>query len=450
MSIRRDAERLGLPKHWKRSVQTAVLHTISVARLSIASVRGWAANSPNQRVRLQAELDRTREELARAYEQIRIKDARMAQLPPQRRPHYPPTERMAILEHRAACGWSLKQTANTFQVTPTTIRSWMQKLDEGGPDALVQTRVPVNRFPDFVRHAVQRLKVLCPTMGKQRIADTLCRAGLHLGTTTVGRFLKESPRPPAPAKIIATDAEETARVVTAKRPDHVWHIDLTAVPIGGGFWTAWLPFSLPQRWPFCFWVAVVVDHYSRRAMGCAVYQGKPTSIEVRTFLGRTIQQAGTAPPHLICDKGSQFWCDDFKVWCKRRDIKPRYGAVGQHGSIAIVERFIRTMKQEGTRRMFVSYCRKKFRSELKLFLDWYNEHRPHTALRGRTPNEVYHRRRPANQSPRFETRSGWPRPSPCAAPRTLVKGQPGVELELDVRSHAGQKYLPIVTLRRAA
>ena len=97
------------------------------------------------------------------------------------------------------------------------------------------------------------MKVLCLTMGKQRIADTLCRAGLHLGTTTVGRFLKESPKPPAPAKITATDAEETARVVTAKRPDHVWHIDLTAVPIGDGFWTAWLPFSLPQRWPFCFW-----------------------------------------------------------------------------------------------------------------------------------------------------------------------------------------------------
>ena len=91
-------------------------------------------------------------------------------------------------------------------------------------------------------------------------------------------------------------------------------------------------------------------------MGCAVYQGKPTSIEVRTFLERTIRQAGTTPPHLICDKGSQFWCDDFKAWCKRRDIKPRYGAVGRHGSIAIVERFIRTMKQEGTRRMFVSYA----------------------------------------------------------------------------------------------
>jgi len=38
-------------------------------------------------------------------------------------------------------------------------------------------------------------------------------------------------------------------------------VDLTAVPIGG-FWTSWLPFALPQCWPFCWWVVVVIDHYS--------------------------------------------------------------------------------------------------------------------------------------------------------------------------------------------
>ncbi len=32
-------------------------------------------------------------------------------------------------------------------------------------------------------------------MGKQKIAQVLCRAGLHLGTTTVGRILKEPPHP---------------------------------------------------------------------------------------------------------------------------------------------------------------------------------------------------------------------------------------------------------------
>jgi hypothetical protein len=34
----------------------------------------------------------------------------MAQIPAHRRPHYPPTERMAILELRAARGWNQVQT----------------------------------------------------------------------------------------------------------------------------------------------------------------------------------------------------------------------------------------------------------------------------------------------------------------------------------------------------
>ena len=94
-------------------------------------------------------------------------------------------------------------------------------------DALVQLREPVNRFPDFVRHVVQQLKILCPSLGEKRIAETLARAGLHLGTTTVGRMLQEKPaRPP----VREEQADSTDRLVTANRPNHVWHIDLTAVP----------------------------------------------------------------------------------------------------------------------------------------------------------------------------------------------------------------------------
>lgn len=59
--------------------------------------------------------------------------------------------------------------------------------DEEGPEALIQMHRPVNRFPDFVIYLVRRLKTLCPSMGKVRIAQVLARAGLHLGATTVAR-----------------------------------------------------------------------------------------------------------------------------------------------------------------------------------------------------------------------------------------------------------------------
>jgi hypothetical protein len=57
----------------------------------------------------------------------------------------------------------------------------MKRIDEKDTDALLQLREPVNKFPDFVRYIVQRLKSLSPSMGKVKIAETLCRAGLHLG-----------------------------------------------------------------------------------------------------------------------------------------------------------------------------------------------------------------------------------------------------------------------------
>ncbi len=153
----------------------------------------------------------------------------------------------------------------------------------------------------------------------------------------------------------------------------------------------------------------------------------------------------------MCDKGPQFWKGGFQAWCRRRGIRPRFGAIGQHGSIAVIERFVRTMKELLRLELsLVSFRRERFHRELALVLGWYNVHRPHMSLGGRTPDEVYFRRRPANRSPRFEPRSGWPRGSPCAKPWALVKGNHGATVQLHVSSHGGRKHLPLVRLNRAA
>ena len=88
--------------------------------------------------------------------------------------------------------------------------------------------------------------------------------------------------------------------------------------------------------------------------------------------------------------------------------------------------------------------------ELALFTDWYNEHRPHTGLDGRTPTEVYRRVEPASQLPRFEPRVKWPRGAPCAAPQVPVAGNSGAIIRLEVGYQAGRRHLPIVSLKRAA
>jgi putative transposase len=440
-----------LPKRWNQSVRSAVLQVISLAHFASTRASGKAAVSISPFSRLKAENQRLRQTVLLLQEEIRIKDARMALLPPQRRPHYPSIERMAILELRAARGWSLIKTARTFLVTPLTISQWLRRLDEQGPHALVQLPGPVNKFPEFVCYLVQRLKTLCPTLGKKKIAQMLARAGLHLGTTTVGRMLKSSSSPFIGENQGGDGPPSKPRVVTANRPNHVWHIDLTVVPISGGFWAAWSPFALPQCWPFGWWVAVIVDHFSRRVMGAATFYRQPTSEAVRAFLARAIRTSRAMPKYLICDRGPQFDCQGFRGWCRRRNIRPRFGAIGKHGSIAIVERFILTLKQSCTRMLILTPLRRQnFRRELSLFCGWYNETRPHMTLAGQTPDEVYHRRFPSVRKPRYEPRAKWPRGSPCARPSALVRGKPGARLEMHVEFLGGRRHLPVISLRRAA
>src|SRR2546428_576323 len=186
---------LPLPRGWSLQVRSAVIQVISLARTSLALSQGWASESMNPELRQQAEEDRLQQEVQLLREEIRIKDARMEQIEAHRRPHYPPTARLVILELRAARGWSLAQTARIFQVSPLTIASWMGRLDEEGPDSLVRLPEPVNKFPEFVGYIVRRLKTLCPTLGKVKVAQILARAGLHLAPTTIRRMLHDERRP---------------------------------------------------------------------------------------------------------------------------------------------------------------------------------------------------------------------------------------------------------------
>ena len=186
-------------------------------------------------------------------------------------------------------------------------------------------------------------------------------------------------------------------------------------------------------------------------MGVGVFANRPSCRGVCTFLGRAAGRADAISKYIVCDRDSIFDCDAFRRWVKRKGIKPpRYGAIGKHGSIAVVERLILTTKQLLRLLPLIPLRPESLRRELAAIFDWYNEHRPHAGLAGKTPNEVYRVLRAANRCPRVEPRKRWPRGSPCARPRTLVAGQPGDRFKVRVEFHAGRRHLPIVSLCRAA
>jgi putative transposase len=149
-------------------------------------------------------------------------------------------------------------------------------------------------------------------------------------------------------------------------------------------------------------------------VGTAAFRSEPSALDVVRFLRRTCRQSKYRPKHLITDHGAQFTADDFTAWCRRRGIQQRFGAIGKYGSLAVVERFIRSMKAECTRLVLVPFVRRAFQRELDHYSAWFNADRPHEVLAGATPDEVYRRTMPACRKPRFEPREQWPRPSPCA------------------------------------
>ena len=344
---------------------------------------------------------------------------------PNRRPHYPAAERLAIVLLRAAMGWTVAKTARAFLVTPQTIARWMKRLDDDGPEALSELRQPVNRFPDFVRETVQALRATFPSLGVQGVANILARAGVHLAASTVSRMTKAKPAPPpfepdpvsqgqaaAEQGQAASKAEgdgkteaTTNRVVTARHPHHLWHLDLSLLPRVSGWWVSWVPHCLNQSWPFCFWIGVVLDHFSRSVVAWRLYRSQPSAKQVCSLLDKASQNTGRAPKHIVTDRGPQF-ASTYKAWCIRRGVKPRFGAVGQSGSIAIIERFFRSLKDEMLWRLpFLMLSVPKMHAEIAAYVEWYHEHRPHMALGGATPAEICDGHRPARDLPRWESRA---------------------------------------------
>jgi len=346
-----------------------------------------------------------------------------------------PAERLAILELRAAQSWSLRETARRFLLQLATVAGWMKRLDDDGEPALLQTTEPVNRFPDFIRYLVKRLKALWPTMGKKRMAQTLARTGLALGVSTIARVLKERDRDrPEPDESAASEPQPEIKTglkpVQAERPNHIWQVDLTLVPTRAGFWTAWFPFSILQLWPSSWWVVCVVDHCSRRVMGFEAWRKELKSADIQRLLARLTKEAGVRPEYVVTDKGRQFDCRSFRAWCQRRGIRPRYASAGNLRATAIVERFIRSLKDEWLCRILVPLDEASLRREFALYKNWFNAERPHQGLDGRTPNGVY---------------DGKPIEPP--EPIVLDREKP---LTLVVSFRDKRRCLPVVTIKQAA
>ncbi len=83
------------------------------------------------------------------------------------------------------------------------------------------------------------------------------------------------------------------------------------------------------------------------------------------------------------------------------------------------------------------------RGELALYVTWYNENRPHQALDGMAPIDVYRGEASPKPGVRFETRPRWP-------VTDKIPHAPARRLHLTIKFLEGRRHLPIVELEQAA
>jgi transposase InsO family protein len=308
-----------------------------------------------------------------------ILGARWDKVPERHRPHYPPEQRFRILRIRSFLGLSQHETAEMFRVSTETIARWEMETtspDEEAPRPLVAPNPPVRRFADVVRAVVKTME-LAGFGGNDLIARTLARAGWKLSARTVGRIRRER----WPASRMPEAASTVPRAVRAKRPNHVWMVDLTDVKGLFGL--------------VIFKVAVVFDAFSRMPLSARVFSKEASAVEIARFVSRTSKRHGR-PAHFVSDRARCFTGGIFRRKLLRLGVKQRFGAVGKRGSIALIERLWKTLKDTLGLRLLRPLAAEDLMEKIEMGLLHYAHFRPHQGLGGATPAEAYFGRTPAH------------------------------------------------------
>ena len=293
---------------------------------------------------------------------------RFDKLPERQRPHYTPTQRFRILRLKHLLALSQEDAARLFRVSVSTIARWeaMANPESRTIGSTVTPVPPVRRYSDTVHHLTQTLSGL-GFGGYDLVARHLARAGWHVATSTVRRYVRE-PRFPDPQVPVP---ETATRAVEARFTHHLWHIDSTLLP--GLFGSAARSLT------------VVLDSFSRMPL-VAVMRSAPSDAAAMVALVESAFTDLGTPRYLLADQGGEFVATVFRERIAAWGVALRFCSASHHRANSRLERFWLTLKQQ-LRVSRVSVPPSAV--EVQRALVYYAFHRPHQGLGGATPAEVY-------------------------------------------------------------
>ena len=266
-----------------------------------------------------------------------------------------------------------RRLRETLGVSRSSVWRWLKGFEEGKLGKRNEPKEPVNKTPREIAELIWGIFQQNPMWGKERIAMTLWGLGVFIAASTVRNILlRPRPRGSSPEVAAAEGLKAGPRQIVARYPNHVWSVDRTRVWRWG-------------VWPT--WVLVAVDHFSRAVTAVVPLEG-PNAGWVVGALEQAFLWHGP-PRHVITDQEGVFTSEVFAELLRDWDVRPRFGAVGKHGSIAVVERVILTLKQEWLRRVPVIRGLDHLSQLLEGFSEYYNGWRGHTTIGGAVPSVIH-------------------------------------------------------------
>ena len=283
-------------------------------------------------------------------------------------------EKMFILSYMEAFQVPRRRVTEHLGIAKSTLYRWLHKIEKQQ-----QSRIPTNKTPSEIAALVWEITKANVSWGRIRIANQLALLKIFLSASTVRNILNQ-PRPRTGPQLASKPKKaenEQARSIPAWYPNHVWSIDTTMV----NCWGLW-----------SIHICVVIDHFSRKVMAAVPLEG-PNAGWINNALESAIEKYGP-PKHIISDQAHVFTGEVFAELLGKYNIKPRLGAIGKHGSIAVTERVNKTLKFEWLKRVAIIKGIDHLTELCDDFQIWYNNWRPHMTLEGLRPDDVYFDNKP--------------------------------------------------------
>lgn len=228
-----------------------------------------------------------------------------------------------------------------------------------------------------LRAALDRAYTCWPFYGSRRLTWALQQDGFAVGRKRVQGLMRDmglealypKPRLSLSGQTV-TKYPYLLRGISVVRPNHVWAVDITYVPL---------------TWGWMYLVALL-DWYSRYVLAWRLSNTLETTFCLEA-LDEALATHG-APQIHNNDQGAQFTSAEYVGRLTAAGIQISWDGRGRVYDNIYVERFWRTVKYEHLY-LHETADGRQLEQGLREYMYFYNEQRPHQALNNRTPREVY-------------------------------------------------------------